>query len=116
MDRRREPRIRAYETVTLTVLGAAGYSAMANAIQLSAHGMRLVMDRPIPVNAAIKVICDDWLGLGEVCYCHEERGHFVVGLNLDQALVGLENLAAQAHALTEEGSLRAPNEVEQLLT
>ncbi|HLK22315.1 MAG TPA: hypothetical protein VKT81_25385 [Bryobacteraceae bacterium] len=114
MDRRREPRIRAYETVNLTVLGAAGYSSLANAIQLSPQGMRLVMDRPIPVNAAIKVVCDDWLGLGEVCYCHEERGHFVIGLHLDHTLVGLENLATQTRALTAE-RLGAPDEVEQLL-
>jgi hypothetical protein len=115
MDRRREPRIRAYETVNLTVLGDAGYSTPANAIQLSAHGMRLVTDRPIPVNAAIKVVCDDWLGLGDVCYCHQERGHFVIGLRLDQALVGLEGLAFQNRDLSREEPLRAPDEVEQLL-
>jgi len=95
MDRRREPRIRAYETVQLTVLGDAGYSTPANAIQLSSHGMRLVVDRPIAVNAAIKILAGDWLGLGEVCYCKLERSHYVVGLDLDQALMGLEDLAAR---------------------
>ncbi len=115
MDCRREPRIRAYETVSLTVLGGAENSTPANAIQLSAHGMRLVTDRPIPVNAAIKVVCDDWLGLGDVCYCHEERGHFVIGLRLDQVLLGLEGLAFQNRDLSAEESLRAPDEVEQLL-
>jgi hypothetical protein len=115
MDRRREPRIRAYETVNLTVLGAAGYSTPANAIQLSAHGMRLVTDRPIPLNAAIKVVCDDWLGLGDVCYCHQERGHFAIGLQLDQILVGLEGLAFQNRDLSAEESLRASDEVEKLL-
>jgi hypothetical protein len=116
MDRRREPRIRAYETVNLTVLGSAGYSTPANAIQLSAHGMRLVTDRPIPVNAAIKVVCDDWLGLGEVCYSGEERGHYVVGLQLDQALVGLEDLTARNQDLSMEAPLPALHEVEQLLS
>jgi hypothetical protein len=116
MDRRQEPRIRAYETVNLTVLGDAGYSTPANAIQLSPHGMRLVTDRPIALNAAVKVVCDDWLGLGEVCFCREERGHFVIGLQLDQALVGLENLAFHNRDLSTEESLDAPHEVEQLLT
>jgi hypothetical protein len=115
MDRRREPRIRAYETVNLTVLGDSGYSAPANAIQLSPHGMRLVIDRPIPLNAPIKVVCDDWLGLGDVCYCIEERGHFVVGLQLDQALIGLEALTARNRDLSSEQPLRALHEVEQLL-
>jgi hypothetical protein len=100
MDRRREPRIRAYETVNLTVLGESGYSTSANAIQLSPHGMRLVVDRPIHVNAAIKVVCDDWLGLGEVCYCRQEREHYVVGLQLEQALVGLEDLALRTRDLS----------------
>jgi hypothetical protein len=104
MDRRREPRIRAYETVNLTVLGDSGFSTSANAIQLSPHGMRLVMDQPIPVNAAIKVICDDWLGLGEVCYCRQEREHYVVGLQLEQALVGLEELTARNRDYSENGA------------
>lgn len=115
MDRRREPRIRAYETVLLTVLGGAGYSTPANAIQLSAHGMRLVVDRPIPVNVAIKVVCDDWLGLGDVCYCRQERGHFVVGLKLDQVLVDLADLTARNRDLSAEKPLRALHKVEQLL-
>jgi PilZ domain-containing protein len=116
MDRRREPRIRAYETVSLTVLGDAGYTTSANAIQLSSHGLRLVLDRPIPVNAAIKVVCDDWLGLGEVCYCNEERGHYVVGLQLDQALVGLEDLAERNRDRSTDERLPAADEVEQLLS
>jgi hypothetical protein len=116
MDRRREPRIRAYETVNLTVLGDAGYSTSANAIQLSPHGMRLVLDRPIPVNAAIKVVCDDWLGLGEVCYCKQERGHYVVGLQIDQALVELGDLAERNRDRSTEEPLPALQEVEQLLS
>jgi hypothetical protein len=116
MDRRREPRIRAYETVSLTVLGDAGYTTPANAIQLSTHGMRLVLDRPIPVNAAVKVVCDDWLGLGEVSYCSEERGHYVVGVHLDQALVGLEELTERNRDLSTQESLPALHELEQLLS
>jgi hypothetical protein len=116
MDRRREPRIRAYETVSLTVLGEAGYSTSANAIQLSSHGMRLVLDRPIPVNAAIKVVCDDWLGLGEVCYCKQERRHYVVDLQIDQVLVGLGDLAERTRDRSTEEPLPALDEVEQLLS
>jgi hypothetical protein len=116
MDRRREPRIRAYETVNLTVLGDAGYCAVANAIQLSAHGMRLVMDRPIPVNAVIKVVGDDWLALGEVCYCKLERSHYSVGLQLDQALLGLEELAARNRDFLADELLPSLDEAEQLLS
>ena len=116
MDRRREPRIRAYETVNLTVLGDQGYSSQAHAIQLSVHGMRLVTDWPIAVNAAIKVVCDDWRALGEVCYCMQERGHYVVGLHLDQALVGLKDLDARNRESSTEELSPAPHELEQLLS
>lgn len=105
MDRRREPRIHAYETVMLTVLGEAGYSSPANAIQLSAHGMRVVLDRPVAVNAAIKVVANDWMGLGEVCYCRQERSHYVVGFELDQALVGLEELTTLSRDFSEDQDL-----------
>jgi hypothetical protein len=93
VERRREPRIRAYDTVQITVLGQSGYTAVANVIQLSPHGMRLVLDRPISVNAAVKVTGEDWIALGDVCYCEWERSHFAVGLHLDQALTGLKELA-----------------------
>ena len=95
MDRRREPRIQSYQTVELTVLGDGGYSTPAQAIQLSSHGMRLVLDRPVAVNAAVKVVGNDWLVLGEVCFCRPERSFYSVGLSLDQALMGLQDLAAR---------------------
>jgi hypothetical protein len=78
--------------VQLAILGKAGRTVAAHAIQISRHGMRLVIDSPIPVSAAVKVIGDDWLVLGEVSYCREERGHYAVGLHLDQALMGLKEL------------------------
>ena len=115
MDRRREPRIRAYETVQLTILGDAGSSSPANATELSSHGMRLILDRPIPVNVAVKVEGDDWLALGEVCYCRLERSHYVVGLQVDQALMGLADLAARNWNTSQE-ILPALDETEQLLS
>jgi hypothetical protein len=112
MDRRREPRIRTYETVQLTVLGAAGYTTPANAIQLSRHGMRLVTDHPLPMNAAIKIVCDDWMALGEVCYCRQDRSHYAVGLQLDQAIMGLKELEARSRDFSADES-PILNEAEQ---
>lgn len=102
MELRREPRIQTYQSVELTVLGSAGYSAPARAIGLSAHGMQLVLDRPVEVNAAVKVQADDWLVLGEVCYSMPERSHYKVGLLLDQALMGLQELAERTEALASQ--------------
>jgi hypothetical protein len=45
------------------------------------------------VNAAVKVEGDDWMMLGEVCYCRQEGIHFVAGLRIEQTLENLQELA-----------------------
>ena len=92
MERRREARIRTDKPVELTVLGAEEASGPAQAIEFSGHGLQLVLHRPVPVNAAVKVEGDDWLMLGEVCYCRQEGIHFVAGLKIDQTLDNLQEL------------------------
>ena len=93
MERRREARIRADKPVELTVLGDEESSGPAQAIEFSGHGLQLVIHRPIPVNAAVKVEGDDWMMLGEVCYCRQEGIHFVAGLRIEQTLENLQELA-----------------------
>jgi hypothetical protein len=39
------------------------------------------------------VLCGDWMAFGDVCHCRRERHHYTVGLQLDQALIGLGELA-----------------------
>ena len=93
MERRREARIRTDKPVELTVLGSAEASGPAQAIEFSGHGLQVVLHRPIPVNAAVKVEGDDWMMLGEVCYCRQEGIHFVAGLKIDQTLENLDELS-----------------------
>jgi hypothetical protein len=93
MERRREARIRTDKPVELTVLGSDETSGPAQATEFSGHGLQLVIHRPIPVNAAVKVEGDDWMMLGEVCYCRPEGIHFVAGLRIDQTLDNLRELA-----------------------
>ncbi len=102
MDRRKEPRIQSYQSVELTVLGDAGFSCLAHAVQLSGHGMRLVVHRSVPVNAAVKIEAGDWLVLGEVCYCRRERTYYSVGLQLEQALAGLQELNEATRRFRDE--------------
>jgi|SRR5579864_899682 len=99
MERRREARIRTDKPVELTVLGNEEASGPAQAIEFSGHGLQVVLHRPIPVNAAIKVEGDDWMMLGEVCYCRQEGIHFVAGLKIDQTLDNLEELSRLNHKL-----------------
>ena len=115
MERRRAPRIRSYETVQLTVLGDAGYTAPAHAIDLSATGMRLVTHRPIPINVPVKVLGFDWLALGDVRYSIPERDHFAVGLQIEHVLVSLAELARLNHNLADDDSLSPLQKPKQLL-
>ncbi len=64
----------------------------ARATQFSGRGLRLVLKQSLPVSAVVKVQGDDWLVLGEVCYCRKERSNFVVGLQLEHSLMGLQEL------------------------
>ncbi len=64
----------------------------ANATQFSGRGLRLVLKQPVPAGTLVKVQSDDWLMLGEVCYCRKERLNFVAGLQLEHSLMGLQEL------------------------
>jgi hypothetical protein len=92
MERRREPRIQAYQKVDLILLGDDVPPIDAHATQVSGSGLRLVLKQRVQVGTAVKVQGDDWLVLGEVCYCRAERSNFVVGLQLEHSLMGLREL------------------------
>ncbi|HEX4593860.1 MAG TPA: PilZ domain-containing protein [Bryobacteraceae bacterium] len=116
MERRREARIRTDKPVELTVLGCAEASGPAQAIEFSGSGLQLVLHRPIPVNAAVKVEGEDWIMLGEVCYCRPEGIHFVAGLKIDQTLENLEELSRlNDHLLGDEPKTRPSTEEKKVL-
>ena len=92
MERRREVRIRTDKPVEVTVLGSNEASSPAQAVEFSGHGLQLVLPQPLPVSAPVKVEGDDWMMLGEVCYCRQEGIHFVAGLKIDQTLENLTEL------------------------
>jgi len=92
MERRTEPRIQAYQKVNLILLGDDAPAIDAHATQSSGSGLRLVLKQPVPVGTAVKVQGEDWLVLGEVCYCRKERLNFVAGLQLEHSLMGLREL------------------------
>ena len=115
MERRREARIRADKPVELTVLGNEEASGPAQVIDFSGHGLQVVLHRPIPVNSAIKVEGEDWLMLGEVCYCRQEGIHFVAGLKIDQTLENLDELSKLNENLlsTQQRAARSPSTEEK---
>ena len=62
------------------------------AVELSGHGMRIVLDEPLALNTAVSVETGDWMAFGEVCYSRHEYSHYVAGLELDQVMLGLREL------------------------
>ena len=115
MERRREARIRADKPVELTVLGNEEASGPAQVTEFSGHGLQVVLHRPIPVNSVIKVEGEDWLMLGEVCYCRQEGIHFVAGLKIDQTLENLDELSKLNENLlsTRQKAERSPGTEEK---
>ena len=93
----------------LTVLGGDQASSPAQVVEFSGHGLQLVTPQPIHAGAAVKVEGDDWMMLGEACYCRPEGIHFVVGLKIDQALEGLQELSKLNEYLLQAEKDAGPN-------
>jgi c-di-GMP-binding flagellar brake protein YcgR len=107
MERRREPRISSSQLVWLTVLGENEVRCRATTIDLSGRGMKLMVAWRLSQDAAVKIEIDDALYLGEICYCRPENGGFMIGIEIDQVLTGLRDLAQLRRRLVED-SAREP--------
>jgi hypothetical protein len=101
MERRREPRIEIDHTVQLTVFGTTNVRVPARALDFSGRGLKLAVERAVALGSAVKVETEDSLFLGEVCHCGPAETGFVLGLELQQALVGLRELAILNSRLVE---------------
>jgi hypothetical protein len=54
--------------------------------------MRVVLSEWLALGAAVSIEPGDWLALGEVCSCRGEYSHYVADLQLEQMLVGLQDI------------------------
>jgi c-di-GMP-binding flagellar brake protein YcgR len=104
MERRREVRVVCDQTVRVTVLGRHRQEMQGKAVDLSGRGMRIVLTDRIPPGDPVKIQLDDTLLLGEICYCRPNGRGYVVGIELDQALIGLADLARLNRALSDDAS------------
>ena len=102
MERRREPRATADQTVVVTVLGRQALQISGTAVDISRRGLRLLLSGRVSPGDPVKIDMDDDLLLGEICYCETQGADFIVGVELDQALAGLSELARLNLALFEE--------------
>ena len=93
MDQRREPRFRTDQEVAITLLGAESWCETGRVINASGRGLAIALPQPISPGTAIKIEIDDSLVLGEAVYCRDAAGSYLVGVELDQVLCGLSQLA-----------------------
>ena len=94
------------EEFLIRVLGTEEFSVTCSLPKLA--GRRLVgrLSAPVPVEACIEIDCDDALLLGEVLGIWREGSSIFGAIEIQQALVGLDELKAIRNSL-EEGSHRA---------
>jgi hypothetical protein len=113
MSQRREPRLNADQAVWITVFGEPDIRLPARVKNVSARGVGLVLQGPVAMGSALKLELDDSLILGEVIYCRaDDKDSFYVGVELEQALCGLAELADALQAFSEEPSRASPSGVQ----
>ena len=116
MDKRRQSRISRDEPVTVTVLGAdamrhdARFSARTR--NLSGRGLVLDMPHPPPIGAALKIQVADTILLGEVVYCQPQGDSYKVGVELDQVVNDIANLAETLHEFGEVAGPAPPSQTQ----
>lgn len=63
-------------------------------IDISAKGMRLVLDQPIPLSTPLRIDGFNTMFLGEACHCVPVEGKWQVGIQLEHYVANVEELAA----------------------
>jgi hypothetical protein len=92
--------------VRVTALGTYRRKMDGIAVDLSGRGLRILLPDPVDPGDALKVELADTLLLGEVCYCSPQDYGFIVGLQIDQVLSGLADLARLNRALFDGTAAR----------
>jgi len=110
MDQRREPRLRADQPVTVTVLAEHRTQQSGTIRNASQRGLALEVPSPVPPGTPVQMEIEDALVLGEVVYCNQNHQSCLLGVQLDQMLCGLKALREklQELALPESGPDPAP--------
>ncbi|MBL8296239.1 MAG: PilZ domain-containing protein [Bryobacterales bacterium] len=102
MDLRTENRVPVQRPVKLTVLGDQPQEFEAYLNNVSGRGLRVVMDAPVALDAAVRVDLDDSIILGEVCYCEPCGNRWALGLEMEQSLSDLRGLCRLVERLLQE--------------
>jgi len=114
MDQRRESRLEADQAVVVTVLGKQELKQTALVRNASGRGLAVEMPREVAPGAALKIELDDAIVLGEAVYCKEEKGGYLVGVELDQVLCSLSQLGRKLQEFADlQSGRQVPHTMEK---
>jgi hypothetical protein len=97
----RESRIATGQCVQITVLGERDQPIPATVKNVSGRGLGLELTRPLDTGTAVKVVLDDAMLLGETIYCRNQGATWYLGVELEQGLYGLAELASALSSFRE---------------
>ena len=97
----REWGIAAGQCVRIIVLGESEQPIPATVKNISGRGLGLELTRRLDTGTALKVLLDDAMLLGEAIYCRNQGATWYVGVELEQALCGLAELASALSSFHE---------------
>jgi len=104
MNQRCEPRLESDQSLWITVFGEPDIRLPARVKNVSTRGIGLELQGPVAVGSPVKIEVEDCLFLGEVIYCRQDEASFFVGVELEQALYGLAELARALGASSDSCS------------
>ncbi len=93
MDKRREERFAADQDVTIAILGERPSRQKGRIRNTSGSGLGIVVETEIPAGTAVRIELADAILLGEVMYCRPSPTGNFLGIQVEQALRGLEELS-----------------------
>src|SRR3954454_4801301 len=107
MNKRREPRFQADQPVVVTILTEPHTRVDAMVKDASGRGLGLLTATPVPSGAPLRIEIEDSIVFGEAIYCRADRDGNFVGVELDQVLVGLTELARNLAAFAPDFGVEA---------
>ena len=91
-EKRAEPRLAFDHPVIVTLLDDPPLMLEGRIENISCSGMRMILNRPVATDTAIRIDLNNTLLLGEVCYCWPIKEGHAVGIALEHSLRHLDSL------------------------
>jgi hypothetical protein len=113
MDKRREPRSLAGQTVDVTVYADHLSTYSAQVRNASYRGLALFLPDAVKCGTALRVRLEDAILLGEAVHCRPEGEGYLVGVRLEQVLAGLADLARVVESFNQELRGEVPHTAEK---